>query len=268
VEAFEWANAAYQTSILGYTQNFPTSLVQKLVCQWVDILDPDTLKVSSSEFDQMKAVLKSNTNGWTENYLAALMDAIGKSGFTWMAIDAEHKTGANCACPDTSVTDPTPEWTTTCKHFWNFKDTNGGFVPNALSEWVAGQGWVDWSDPSTRYCKTGITKNMTVETGMITRLWVKFHVGTGFDYSGDNFKIETAARAVYGPIPAGGDPVTIGGDIILEQSGLTLQLGSTDNNISIKGEGHTAVPGGDPIEPDSFRIIAFAIGGTGADPWP
>ena len=254
-------------SVYDWSDVFDPTDKQQLLCSVTKLLADDAAGITRPQWDQMIGMIGAIYGEGIDDFFRQCAEAVGPSDMREITALMSLDQSFDCSCPE-AVENPTLTWDTDWSHFWNFAVDDGDFVPNALTEWVAGQGWVDWSDDSTRYCKTSIHLDMTTETGMITELWIKVHVGTGFDYAGDTFRIETGNQAIYGPIPVGGDPVSVGGDFVLQQSAVNKQLTSADNTITVTAEGHTAAPGGDPVEPDSFRIIAFALGGTGADPWP
>lgn len=271
VEAFEYANTSYQLSPLFYREDFPTHLVQELVCKWAEILSPDTLSVSSSEFSDMKQAMKQITEGFVEAYLGALMDAIGKSGFTWVALDAEHDDAADCECPGEGIPDHTGSWEgMDWVHFWDFTrgddyldwSVSGGTV------FVAGQGFVDWANTGTGYSKTAINTLLPNDSagGTIKRVYTQLHIDNGFDYSGDAWKCTTSAATVFGSGSPGGDPVSAGG-IINDDRVANRVCGSSDNQLNLICEGHIGTPWTDPVDPRSPFIRAVAVGGTGTDPF-
>ena len=68
--------------------------------------------------------------------MAGLMDAIGKSGFRWLVLNAGAIEDANCDCPDPTIVIPVEyDWI----HDVNFLITDGGFTSD--QDWTEGVGW-------------------------------------------------------------------------------------------------------------------------------
>lgn len=90
-----------------WTDAWPTTLAQATVCRWVNVLPPNTLEVTTGELDEMRNIVKNLTSGFAESYLSELMKAIGASGFSWMATEAQSLSTAYCDCPDVIPDSPT-----------------------------------------------------------------------------------------------------------------------------------------------------------------
>jgi hypothetical protein len=240
---------------------------QLILCKLVSIFDDDAIGVpSEAMFEQIKGIFRSEI--WPDPKWVmwdAAINAIGQHDMDTIAKVGAIDVTSDCTCPEEA--DPTGSWPDMdWVHFWDYRVDDYTAVPNELTEWVASQGFVDWASESTRYAKTAISIPLVVEAGTITRVWARFYVGAGFDWSGDLMRIETDAVGLYGPTTPGGDPVAASGERTID-SPVSRVITAADDAIKLTFEGHVGDPVGGPTDPDSPRLIAFAIGGTGTDPF-
>lgn len=239
-----------------------------LRAQIAALLSDDAAGITEDQYNDLRSMMVSHQgiDPFLRNFWTYVFYALG-----WSKASDVTKLGAtdvseDCSEPD-EIIDPTSGWEgLDWSHFWDFRiDEYTSLANNGLTEWVAGQGWVDWADEGTDYVKTDVKIPFVSEVGTLKRVWMRIHVGNGFDYSGDHSKIETANFTIYGPGDPGHDPVDQGGDFNLETT-TDHAVDAADNEIQIKGEGHVDGVSG-ATDPDSWRLIAFAIGGTGTDPF-
>lgn len=271
----KWIIAGVNQAIIMQGVGFVKSLIINepdkawVRCQLYQMFDAVPEGATEEQFNEIRSAIKSHAgfNPFVMNFWDYVFFALGWKDFRDVTALNSTDITRDCTCVVT-FTDPTPDWTgVTWSHYWNFTIDDYTAVPgNVLTEWVAGKGFVDWADVSTRYVKTGVDIPFVTEAGTITHVWARIHVGTGFDWSGDTFKMQTDAATVAGPAAVNGDPVTAGGDITID-SAASRVLGATDNHFTVVMEGHVNSPIEGATDPDSPRLLALAIGGTGTDPF-
>lgn len=264
--------SAFLTAIVintmyDFSDIFDPSDKAQLLCGVAALLDDTAAGITRAQWDQMIGIINTIYGEGIDDFFRACAESVGPSDMREITALMSLEAGYNCDCPEV-LGDPTGGWDDcTWVHFWNYAIDDYTAVPgNVLTVYAANQGFVDWADESTRYAKTGVDVPFISESATLLRVWFKFHVGIGFDWSGDTFRMTTDAATVFGPQLPGGDPVTSGGDITLE-SGVYRELTAGDNKVSIIMEGHVNSPIDGATDPDSPRLIAFAIGGTGTDPF-
>jgi hypothetical protein len=98
-EAFSYLSAAQMLAFLNWPEAWPNDVAQNVLCRWASVLSTDKIKTTEDEFTEMKSILKNTTSGFAEMYLAALMDAIGRSGLDYMALSAQYQDVPGCECP-------------------------------------------------------------------------------------------------------------------------------------------------------------------------
>lgn len=253
-------------SVYDYSDVFDPIDRQQLLCGVASLLADDAAGITRDQWNEMIGIIKTNYGAGLSTFVRACAEAIGPSDMreitALMSLDQSY----DCGCPDPLDSDPTVDWTgMDWVHYWNFKlDDYEWIASNVLTEYVAGQGWVDWADEGTAYAKTAIEIPLLHETGSLARVWIKFHVGTNFNYSGDLWKIQTDTGNIDQAVP-GGDPVSVGGDIVFDKLEPRAFVG-TDNRFALIIEGHVDGVSG-ATDPDSPRVIGIALAGTGTDPF-
>lgn len=146
-EAYNYLLAGNFLSILTpWVEQFGYVETQALKCAWYSLLSTTSNTLSMDEFNAMQSAIKNQTSGFKEQYLEALMNAIGKSGMSWVAAGSLTNESANCDCPGI-VSDPAddlPEWLT-----WSYSIDLRNSLPAWLeleeeTEHVPGLGVVDY----------------------------------------------------------------------------------------------------------------------------
>jgi len=251
-------------AVYDYADVFDVNDKQQLLCGVVRLLDDTAAGITRTQWDQMIGVINTVYGEGISDFFRNCADAIGPSDMREITALNSIEAGYDCSCPDPAQYDPTTEWETDWSHYWNFLLDDYVWLPGAVTAYIAGQGFVDWADPSTGYVKTEIEADMNGESATLTKIWVKVHVGTGFNWSGETFKLETDEGNIQ-TLNFGGDPVVAGGDLIYEDD-WSHNVDSDDHTFLFHMEGHVDGVSGE-TDPDSPRVIAFAIGGTGTDPF-
>jgi hypothetical protein len=88
-----------------------TDYQQTVICRFKDMLSSDTLAVTAAEANSLIGVLQGQ--GETQpapDVLAALVQLLNTAGLTWIALDGEHNTAADCDCPQPVEPKPSDYW--------------------------------------------------------------------------------------------------------------------------------------------------------------
>lgn len=243
-------------------------------CQLYAMLDNTPDGATEEQFNDFRAALKSHAgfNPFVLNMWDYVFFALGWKDFNEITALGALDDTQNCDCPGAGIADPTESWPDyDWAHFWDFTKSEAGWVANnGLTVYATDQGWVDWAAEGTAYVKTAIKLTPLAAFEASTnfkRYWMLVHVGNGFNYSGSLVKLGTnnTDNDFYGASSPGGDPVTVGGDIVIDLVNAKMRL-AADTDVRFTAEGHVDGVSG-ATDPDSFRVLAIAIAGDGADPF-
>lgn len=117
-----WASLSVNAiiGILGWTEAFPATALQRLKCMWNSVMHEGDTSVTEDEYNQMDTMLLTLTTGNAGDYVVHMFRAIRFDALQALAASAVSVDDANCDCPDAIV--PTGET----------EPTEGGWYLSAL----------------------------------------------------------------------------------------------------------------------------------------
>jgi len=269
-------NLCIQCEIMAGLAYLRSSFLNAEEEQWLrsaiyNMLADDSAGITEDQYNSLRSIFVSHQgvdifrqNFWTYAFYAlGWKDANNITALG--ALDTTH----DCGAPTLGIVDPTPDWDYEWTYFADFSRYDAPENWEVLAggtEWVAGQGFVDYASISTDYAKTSVHFPFYTESATIERIRLFYKVGPPFTYdAGDKFRAATDQDDIltYADLQ-GGDP-TSGGSFTVDKV-VSIGIASADNKLSLTIEGHLPDPI-DESDPRSPFLVGIAIAGSGTNPF-
>lgn len=242
-----------------------------IICKLVNSLSSTAADLTADDYAAINAAFNQNVSLIETGIFGAAANALGKAALNNIAKAGALDLTADCDCPRIGIDDPTIGWTNSWKYFFDFSGytdpTSKGWTLGAGgSQWVPGQGIVDYADESTRYSKSSAHFTFVDENATVERIRFYYKVGAGFAYdAGDALKVSTDQDNILTIADVAGGNPSSGGEYILDKV-VSISILSADNKLSLTLEGHVPAP----VVANDARspfLVAIALGGSGNDPF-